>query len=379
MDPAGHRSGSAAPRVEHVAAALDPSDWSGRSLVLGTLALGYVATDMARVESVSSESLELARATCDPRLVARALSVRWRAMWRPGGCREQLAVGRELDELARQLDDDDLRLSAAVCLHVASLGLGDVAVATAELDRVLSMARARHRPFVEAQLLPQMATLAAFRGDLAVAEEVIETLHRQWARIEFSGSSGDPLRAICLWPVRREQGRLDELAPDLEAHLGAPPISDRRWRAIALAAAGRPGEARAALVGDDLGRVAPDYAGGAYAFFDAELAADLGMEPLAAVAMAELAPHQDELVSMGTAGCFGPLALPLGRVAEMSGDDDLAERAYRRALELSRGRSDSTCPRPGPASGWPACWSAPAATPTRRPPCWPRPSPRRTG
>ena len=38
---------------------------------------------------------------------------------------------------------------------------------------------------------------------------------------------------------------------------------------------------------------------------------------------------------MGTAGCFGPLALPLGRVAELSGDDDLAEHAYRRALELS--------------------------------------------
>jgi len=38
---------------------------------------------------------------------------------------------------------------------------------------------------------------------------------------------------------------------------------------------------------------------------------------------------------MGTAGCFGPVALPLGRVAELSGDDDLSERAYRRALELS--------------------------------------------
>jgi DNA-binding SARP family transcriptional activator len=330
MDP-----GPLLARVERVAAALDPSDRFGRSLVLGTLALGYTGADPARVESMSTESLELARATSDPRLVARALSVRWRALWRPGGSREQLAVGRELDELARELDDDDLRLSAAVCLHVASLDLGDVAVATAQLDRVLDMARARHRPFVEAQLLPQVATLAALRGDLAGAEAVIETLHRQWARIEFSGSAGDHLRAICLWPVRREQGRLEELAPDLEAQLGAPPISDRRWLAIALAATGRLDEARAALVGDDLGRVDPWYAGGAYAFLDAELAADLGMEALAEVAVAELVPHQDEVVSMGTAGCFGPLALPLGRVAELSGEDDLAERAYRRALALA--------------------------------------------
>ena len=100
-------------------------------------------------------------------MLGRALSVRWRAIWRPGRCAEQLEIGRELDELAERLADADLRLSAAVCLHVASLGLADVAEATVQLDRVLEMARARHLTFVEAQVLPQVATLAALRGDLA--------------------------------------------------------------------------------------------------------------------------------------------------------------------------------------------------------------------
>ena len=38
---------------------------------------------------------------------------------------------------------------------------------------------------------------------------------------------------------------------------------------------------------------------------------------------------------MGTAGCYGPIALPLGRVAVLAGRPELAERAFRRAIELS--------------------------------------------
>ena len=98
-------------RVERVAAAIDDTDLPARSLVLGTLALGYVGSDPLRCDALSTESLELARLHGDPALVGRALSVRWRALWRPGRYQEQLAIGRELDDLARRLDDGDLQLT----------------------------------------------------------------------------------------------------------------------------------------------------------------------------------------------------------------------------------------------------------------------------
>ena len=323
-------------RVERVVAALEESDLAARAQVLGTLAMGHVGTDPGRADDLSAEALELARRCGDVAVLGRALSARWRAIWRPGRCAEQLEIGRELDELAERLADADLRLSAAVCLHVASLGLADVAEATVQLDRVIALARARRLTFVEAQVLPQVATLAALRGDLPGAEAAVESVRRCWTRIEFGGTAtGAPVAAMCLWLVRREQGRLAELAPTIEGALGGPPMADRRWHAVALAATDRPDEARAALVGPDIGRVGPWYAGSGYAVLDAELAADLHMEELAQLAADELTPFIDELASMGTAGCYGPLALPLGRVAVLAGRPDLAERAFRRTIELS--------------------------------------------
>ena len=322
-------------RVERVAAALDEADLTARAQVLGTLAIGHVGTDPDRADDLSAEALDLARRSGDLAVLGRALSARWGAIWRPGRYAEQREVGRELDELAGRLADADLRLSAAVCMHIAALGLADVAEATVQLDRVLEMARARHLRFVEAQVLPQVATLAALRGDLAEAETAVEAVRRCWTRMEFGGTdTGDAVGAMCLWLVRREQGRLAELAPSIEAVLGAPPVPDRRWHAVALAATDRPEEARAALVGPDIGRVGPWYAGSGYAVLDAELAADLDMEELAALIAEELTPLIDELAMMGTAGCYGPIALSLGRVAVVAGRVELADRAFRRAIEL---------------------------------------------
>ena len=79
----------------------------------------------------------------------------------------------------------------------------------AELDRVLRMSRDRHLPLVEAQVVPQVASLEILRGDLPAAERSIESATRCWHRIEFGGDEpGAGMRTILLWLLRREQGRV---------------------------------------------------------------------------------------------------------------------------------------------------------------------------
>ncbi len=185
-------------------------------------------------------------------------------------------------------------------------------------------------------MLPQVATLAALRGDLAGAEQCVDTLRNRWRRIEFAETnSAEALACMCLWLVRKEQGRLDELAPDILTWLGSPALPDPRWIASARAALGDPGGAEAALAGLEIVRVGQWYAGGGYALLEAEVVTGLTLQDLADRAATELEPYIAEGAQLGTAGCYGPLALPLGRLAALAGRTELAERSFRRAIELS--------------------------------------------
>lgn len=319
-------------RFERSLGALDRADDAGRAAVLGTMATGFVhGIDVERADELSTAALDAARRTGDPLLVGRALSARWRSIWRPGYAAEMLAVSDELDAVSAEAPGAGFDLQAAVCRHIALLTLTDVPGALDAIERALAMARERRLIQFEAHLLPNLVSIDLLRGDLDAAERRAADVVRLWERIQFPLVGG--MRSLLLWVLRSQAGPMEEAIEAMESTVA---LVYPRWRAVAEHARGDHKAAAASLLVDPAaGSVRPQFDGTATATFEADLAADLGVVAVSERAAAELAPHQHELAAVGTAACYGPVAYPLGRSLAALGRVAEAAAAFRTAIDIA--------------------------------------------
>jgi DNA-binding CsgD family transcriptional regulator/tetratricopeptide (TPR) repeat protein len=324
--------------LEEAGEALDPGDSELRVRLLG--ALGRALAFAARPEEsavVRDEAIAMARRVGDRQGLALMLS---RSYWLRGptpfrDILDMLAEGREL---AQQLGDIEIGAEAIQWRIASLIAIGDLNGARVELAALLDMAGRMRQPFAMHVAEQYAAAIALCDGRLREAEAAAER-SREWSRL-LAGRDPSSVYGIQMFGIRREQGRLAELAPAVRG-LAA---SDRSqaWRpglAALMAELGMLQEARAELErvrADGLDTLRPALWLASLTYL-ADVCSIVGDAETARLVYAELLPHSGSSVMIGHAvACYGAADRYLGMLAATLGDRALAARHFEAALALDR-------------------------------------------
>ncbi len=249
-----------------------------------------------------------------------------------------LALSAELEDFAGTSSDPWHQLYATSMQLRAYIALGQLEIAAAVLDRHMAASERGRYPAFQfvGHAFAVVLHLAAGRFD--DAEQSAERAHAL-------GSAGNtPFDAgvygLQMFAIRREQGRLAEVAPVLKlassAQTGQP-----LWRpglAAIYADLGLLDEARQefeALAGDGFGTIPRDAVWPACASFLTEVCVALQDRARAVELYEALVPFRNHNIMAGMTICFGPADRFLGNLAALLQRLDVAEDHFRVATALA--------------------------------------------
>ncbi len=295
--------------------------------------------EYARAAEIAAGAVADARALGDPRGLSRALVTTFFAS---GGTvsRELADALAEAHETARRAGLRETEIEADIWRMVVLTRLGDVHTARERLAAVAAAGERTGLPFVLHVADQARAALALAEGRLADAEAAAER-SREWGE-QMRGRDSGGVYGIQLFNVRREQGRLAELAPLARVLAAQAGDSWRPGLVALLAETGLSEQARvelaavlrdgAVLRGD--GGIA--VAGLAYL---AEAAVALGDAEAARVLRPALAARAGEVLMVANlVACLGSAERLEGALASTAGDHEeaipLLETAIARDAEL---------------------------------------------
>jgi DNA-binding CsgD family transcriptional regulator/tetratricopeptide (TPR) repeat protein len=331
----GLHDGASVSLLQEAALTLDVGDSELRTRVLGGLgrALGLLGEPEAAAQ-VSDESIAMARRRGDARGLAKTLAGAWaRSSSTREDVKTMLTEGLEISE---QLGDHDLRTEILGWLVPTYAALCDHQMAHSCLELLFEAARAQRQPFHLHVAEHSAAALAVCDGDLELAEEAALRSY-EWSRVlvgrEAWGGYG-----IQMYNIRREQGRLAELAPVVRVVARG---GDGAWRpglTVVLAELGMVDEAKR-----ELDRALGDLDGERRSLWTASLvyladtAALLDNVDAAQVLYGELSNYSGANIVVGyLVSCFGAADRQLGMLATVLGEWELADRHFADAAALNR-------------------------------------------
>jgi DNA-binding NarL/FixJ family response regulator len=336
--PAMHEQGARA-LLEEASTALSDEDSKLRAVLLSGLArtLEFEGAS-AQGKVVRDEAIAMARRLDDRQSLAAVLM---RAYWARGtlGLREILAMLDEACELAEQIGDIEIQAEAMEWRVATLLALGEVEAARDAIAVVLEMAQQMRQPFILHVAEHYRSSLELFEGHIAEAERAAER-SREWGRL-LTGRDASGVYGIQMFGIRREQGRLAELAPLIRI-LATDDRDGSAWRpglAALLAELGMDDDVRR-----ELGRVREDgldeFRPGLWVAsltYLADAAAAVGDGDIAELVYPELEPLTGLNVMIGHGvAAYGSGDRYLGMLAATVGDSARAERHFEAAIELNR-------------------------------------------
>ncbi|MDW5596422.1 AAA family ATPase [Conexibacter stalactiti] len=294
--------------------------------------------DRSRGAVVRGNAIELARSLDDRSGLAKVLA---RSYWARGmsPLEEILAMLSEAKELAEELEDAETRTEAMAWRVPTFVSLCDLDAARREQTALLQMSERTAQPFMHHVAEHYGSAIALCDGRLAEAEAMAERSH-EWSRL-LTGRDASGTYGIQMFSIRREQGRLAELAPAVRILAGQ---SEREglWRpglVAVLAALGMEREARrelARIAGDGIGHFRASLWTATLAYL-ADAASMLGDERTAALVYPELEPLAGANVMIGhLVSCYGAADRYLGMLAATLGEHERAADHFEQALALNR-------------------------------------------
>jgi DNA-binding CsgD family transcriptional regulator/tetratricopeptide (TPR) repeat protein len=294
--------------------------------------------DHERSARLRHDSIEMARRLGDRPALATVLM---RAYWARGttGLDEILGMLTESRDLAAELGDIELQAEAMEWRISALIALGDLESARQELAEVYEMASRVGQPFIIHVAQHYRSTIALSDGRLAEAEETAERSF-EWGRL-LTGRDPTATYGVQMFGIRREQGRLAELAPVVRI-LAASKDRGGAWGpglAAVLAELGMHAEARRELERVRRKGLIELRTGLwlASLVYLADAVALVGDDALAAEVYAELLPNAGSIVTVGHGvACYGSADRYLGIVAATAGEREIARGHLEVALEVER-------------------------------------------
>jgi DNA-binding CsgD family transcriptional regulator/tetratricopeptide (TPR) repeat protein len=322
------------------AAAMQGEEDSGRRVMVlsGQARACAFLGDHDRSARLRDESIEVARRLGDRRALATVLM---RAYWARGttGLDEILEMLTESRDLAADLGDIELQAEAMEWRISALIALGDLESARQELAEVYEMASRVGQPFIIHVAQHYRSTIALSDGRLAEAEETAERSF-EWGRL-LTGRDPTATYGVQMFGIRREQGRLAELAPVVRI-LAASKDQGGAWGpglAVVLAELGMHDEARRELERVHRKGLIELRTGLwlASLVYLADAVALVGDDALAAEVYTELLPSAGSIVTVGHGvACYGSADRYLGVVAATAGEREIARGHLEVALEVDR-------------------------------------------
>jgi len=297
----------------------------------------YSAPDShERRESLCIESVTLARRSGDPETLISVLNdTRW-ARWGPDTTAARLGVTDELMLLASQTGDRERLIGEHAWRLIDLFELGDRNRAWAELRAYTSLATELRLPWYDWYVARFQALFAIVEGRFVDAEESIHAGLRAAQRVAHSDAL--LIFGVALLCLRRLQGRLDELEPELRSFATRYPRLSAWGCALAYTYAERGDLDRARVEFDrlaaaDFTDLPRDYMHLTVLADLSEVCSALGDMQRAAILYDLLAPYADRfiVVGYGIAG-LGSASRPLGLLAATLGRSEDAERHFADAL-----------------------------------------------
>jgi DNA-binding CsgD family transcriptional regulator/tetratricopeptide (TPR) repeat protein len=341
----GLADGRAVAMLEEALAELSTPDHVLRISLLAGLARALgVHGEPERAGIVRESAVALARETDEQMGLA---SVLVRSYWSRGSTPlpEILEMLTEARDVASELGDVETQAEAIAWRAPTFVALGDLSSAGIEVGSLAAMAERTAQPFMNHVAEQYRSALALCQGDLAAAELTAER-SREWGEL-LTGRGASGTYGVQMFGIRREQGRLAELAPAVRI-LAADPDRDGPWRpglAAVLAELGMEDEARrelarVAAIGFDGYRASLWLATLTYL---TDAAAAVGDERMAALLYPELEPFAATNLMIGhLVACYGSADRYLGMLAATLGERDLAEDHFERAMAMNREMGAST-------------------------------------
>jgi DNA-binding CsgD family transcriptional regulator/tetratricopeptide (TPR) repeat protein len=252
---------------------------------------------------------------------------------------EVLEMLTEAMTLGEELGDTEIRAEAMSWRVPTFVALGDLAAARHELEALQETAEQTAQPFMLHVAAHYGSAIALCDGRLELAEAMAVRSH-EWSNL-LAGRDALGIYGIQMFGIRREQGRLAELAPVIRV-LGSQDRSTGPWRpglVSVLVELGMDTEARR-----ELSRVAAEGLDGfrerlwiASLTYLTDACTALGDEATAALVYPELEPLAGTAVMIGhLVSCYGAADRYLGMLAATLGEWERAEEHFERATELNR-------------------------------------------
>jgi DNA-binding CsgD family transcriptional regulator/tetratricopeptide (TPR) repeat protein len=325
--------------LEEAAAALGEEDSALRVGLLSGLARALDFQGLReRGAVVRNSAIDMAR-----RLEDRAglASVLMRSYWSRGttGLDDILAMVSEAKDLGAELGNTEIRAEAMAWRVPALVALCDLESARHEAAALREIAVQTAQPFIIHVAEHYGSAIALCDGRLAEAEASARRSD-EWGKL-LTGRDSSGVYGIQMFSLRREQGRLAELAPVIRL-LASDPGRTGPWRpglVALLAELGMEEDARRELakaMRDGLDPYRESLWLGSLAYLTDACSA-LGDEAAAAVLYPELEPFARGNVMIGhLVACYGAADRFLGMLASTLGDADRAERHFERAMALER-------------------------------------------
>jgi DNA-binding CsgD family transcriptional regulator len=298
----------------------------------------------ARGATVRGEAIALARQADDRSGLAKVLV---RSYWSRGTSAPQeiLAMLGEAKQIAEELDDPETCIEAVGWRVPTFVSMGDMASARDETATMRRMAEGSAQPFIHHIAEHYGSAIALADGRLIEAEAMAER-SREWGEL-LIGRDASGTFGIQMFSIRREQGRLRELAPAVRVLAGGA-ARDGPWRpglAAVLVELGMHDEARrelTAIAADGLRGLRVSLWTAALVYM-ADAATALGDAATAALVYDQLKPLAGQSVMIGhLVACYGSADRYLGMLAATIGDAALADEHFERALDLNRRMGVST-------------------------------------
>jgi DNA-binding CsgD family transcriptional regulator/tetratricopeptide (TPR) repeat protein len=293
---------------------------------------------------VRAGAIELARRLGDRAGLATVLV---RSYWSRGATPigQILEMITEARTIGEELMDTEIQAEAMSWRVPAFVQMADIPAARAEVAQLRQIAEITRQPFTLHVAEHFGAAIALADGRLDAAEAMAHRSERVGRPLTGRDASGT--HGIQMFSIRREQGRLAELASVIRI-LAADDRADGPWRpglASLLVELGMEPAARrelARIAGEGLDPFRESLWMGSLVY-TADACAALRDETVAALVQRELAPFAGAVVMVGHLVAFyGSADRYLGMLAATLGEWEQAEEHFERALEANRAMGAST-------------------------------------